>query len=67
MQLLEGVKVMETEFKLLRQKIQGLIQRVRELETECGQLRSEIDELKRVQDAAASRVAALLDKLEDPE
>jgi len=58
---------METEFKLLRQKIQGLIQRVRELETECGQLRSEIDELKRVQDAAASRVAALLDKLEDPE
>ncbi|MBD3285626.1 hypothetical protein GF359_04130 [candidate division WOR-3 bacterium] len=58
---------MEAEYKELSETIGKLIQRVRELETECKRLTAENDELKDIRKAAAQRITTILDRLEEPE
>ncbi len=58
---------METEFAGLEKRIDGLIQRVRDLEKGHDRLQSRIDELERLREAAANKVIQILDRLEEPE
>jgi FtsZ-binding cell division protein ZapB len=57
---------MEAEFKQLDEKINILIQRVRDLAKERDALQTRISKLEQLQEAAARRITGILDRLEDP-